>query len=92
MLLVGPSSWHIQLPFVLESLLAALVAGGLACAALAAFMRFAIFDGVLDSSIAPITDWIGWREAFIAGGFTVALGVVLALVPTLVMTRKYLDV
>ena len=92
MRLVGASSWHIQLPFVLESLLAALLAGGLACAALAAFMRFAIFDGVLDSRIATITDWIGWHEAFIAGGFTLALGVVLALVPTLVMTRRYLDV
>jgi len=92
MRLVGASSWHIQLPFVLESLLAALLAGGLACAALAAFMRFAIFDGVLESRIATITDWIGWHEALIAGGFTLALGVVLALVPTLVMTRKYLDV
>ncbi len=93
MRLVGASSWHIQLPFVLESLLAALVAGALACAALAAFMRFAIFDGVLGSgSLAAITDWVGWREAFIAGGVTLALGTVLALVPTLVMTRKYLDV
>ncbi len=92
MRLVGASSWHIQLPFVLESLLAALLAGALACAALAAFMRFAIFDGVLDSRIATITDWIGWHEAIIAGGFTLALGLVLALVPTLVMTRKYLDV
>ncbi|MBA2456518.1 MAG: FtsX-like permease family protein [Nocardioidaceae bacterium] len=92
MRLVGASTWHIQLPFVLESLLAALVAGALACAALAAFMQFAIFDGVLDSRIATITDWIGWREAFIAGGSSLALGVLLALVPTLIMTRKYLDV
>jgi cell division transport system permease protein len=46
MRLVGASSWHIQLPFVLESLLAALLAGAMACAALAAFMRFAIFDGL----------------------------------------------
>lgn len=92
MRLVGASSWHIQLPFVLESLLAALLAGALACAALAAFMRFAIFDGVLTSRMATITDWIGWHEAFIAGGFTLALGIVLAMVPTFVMTRKYLDV
>ncbi|MGI8675967.1 MAG: permease-like cell division protein FtsX [Nocardioidaceae bacterium] len=92
MRLVGASSWHIQLPFVLESLLAALLSGAMACAALAAFMQFAIFDGVLDSRIATITDWIGWHEALLAGGFTLALGVVLALVPTLVMTRKYLDV
>jgi len=93
MRLVGASSWHIQMPFVLESLLAAVLSGALACAALAAFMKFAIFDGVLESqSLAVITDSIGWHEALGAGGFTMALGVVLALVPTLVMTRKYLDV
>lgn len=92
MRLVGASRWHIQLPFVLESLLAAAVAGVLACVALAAFMQFAIFDRLLNSRMAAITDWVGWREAMIAGAATLALGVVLALVPTVLLTRKYLDV
>src|SRR5918996_368746 len=51
MRLVGASTWHIQLPFVLEAVLAATISGLLACAALAAFVQFFVNGFILDSSL-----------------------------------------
>lgn len=91
MRLVGASSWHIQLPFLLESLVAALASAVLACAGLAAFMKFVVY-GYLRDNLGTITTWVSWSESAVVMGWTVVLALVLALVPTLVMTRKYLDV
>lgn len=91
MRLVGASSWHIQLPFLLESLVAALASAALACAGLAAFMKFVVY-GYLRDNLGTITTWVSWSESAVVMGWTVVLALVLALVPTLVMTRKYLDV
>jgi cell division transport system permease protein len=91
MRLVGASSWHIQLPFVLESLIAALVSAALASAGLAAFTYFVVY-GYLRDTLGQITTWVGWREAATAAGWTTVLAMALALAPTLVLTRKYLDV
>ncbi|MGA8851551.1 MAG: permease-like cell division protein FtsX [Aeromicrobium sp.] len=91
MRLVGASSWHIQLPFVLESLLAALLSAALAALGLSAFMYFVVYR-YLRTSLGEITTWVRWNEAIAVMGFTTVLALLLALVPTLVMTRKYLDV
>ncbi len=91
MRLVGASSWHIQLPFILESMLAALISAALAAAGLAAFMYFVVY-GYLRDTLGEITTWVRWQEAFMVMGYTTVLALLLALVPTLVMTRKYLDV
>jgi len=91
MRLVGASTWHIQLPFVLESLLAALISAALASAGLATFMYFVVY-GYLRETLGQITTWVRWQEAFAVMGWTTVLAIVLALVPTLVVTRKYLDV
>lgn len=91
MRLVGASSWHIQLPFILESLLAALISAFLASAGLAAFMYVVVY-GYLRDTLGQITTWVRWNEAIAVMGYTTALALLLALVPTLVMTRKYLDV
>ncbi len=91
MRLVGASSWHIQLPFVLESLLAALISALLAGLGMAAFMQFVVY-GYLRDSLGNLTTWVGWHEASLALGITTGLALLLALIPTLVMTRKYLDV
>ncbi len=91
MRLVGASSWHIQLPFVLESLLAALISAALAAGALVGFMYFVVY-GYLRDTLGTLTTWVGWREAGLAIGGTTLLALLLALIPTLVMTRKYLDV
>lgn len=91
MRLVGASSWHIQLPFILESLVAALLSAALACAGLAAFMRFVVY-GFLRPRLGQITTWVRWQEAFEVALYTSVLALLLALIPTLVMTRKYLKV
>jgi cell division transport system permease protein len=91
MRLVGASSWHIQLPFVLESMLAALISAALAALGLAVFMYVVVY-GYLRDTLGEITTWVRWQDSFLVMGFTTALALVLALVPTLVMTRKYLDV
>lgn len=91
MRLVGASSWHIQLPFVLESLLAALISAGLAAVGVAAFMYFVVYQQ-LKTNLGTITTWVRWQEAVVVMGWTSLIAVLLALVPTLVMTRKYLDV
>lgn len=91
MRLVGASSWHIQLPFILESMLAALISAALAAAGLAAFMYFVVY-GYLRDTLGEITTWVRWQEAGVVMGYTTVLALLLALVPTLVMTRKYLDV
>jgi cell division transport system permease protein len=92
MRLVGASTWHIQMPFVLESLLAAVLSGVLACLSLAAIVQFFIKGVILDSSLVVVTKWVGWSEAITAGAFTLGIAVLLGLIPTLVMTRKYLNV
>ncbi len=91
MRLVGASSWHIQLPFVLESLLAALISAMLAALGIAAFMYVVVY-GYLRTTLDQLTTWIRWQDAIIVMGYTTVLAVLLALIPTLVMTRKYLDV
>ncbi len=91
MRLVGASSWHIQMPFVLESLLAALASALIAAVGLGAFMSFVVY-GYLRDTLGRITTWVRWEDAFIVMGWTTLLALLLALIPTLVMTRKYLDV
>lgn len=91
MRLVGASSWHIQLPFVLESLVASLVSAVLAAGGLAAFMHFVVY-GYLRDTLGTITTWVRWQDAFVVMGWTTGLAILLALIPTLVMTRKYLNV
>ena len=90
MRLVGASSWYIQLPFVLEAVLAALLGAGLGCASIALFMALVVDRRLRGHS--QITEWIDWGDAFFAMGVIVALGVLLAAIPTLVMSRKYLKV
>lgn len=91
MRLVGASSWHIQMPFVLESLLAALASATIAALGLAAFMSFVVY-GYLRDTLGRITTWVRWEDAFVVMGWTTLLALLLALIPTLFMTRKYLDV
>lgn len=91
MRLVGASSWHIQMPFVLESMLAALISAALAAIGLVGFMYFVVY-GYLKETLGQITTWVRWQEAGTVIGWTTLLALILALIPTLVMTRRYLDV
>jgi cell division transport system permease protein len=90
MRLVGASSLYIQLPFLMESLVAALIGVGLAAGALLLFMWVVIYGTLRPSS--NIVAWIDWGNAGWAIGLIALIGLALTLVPTLVMTRKYLKV
>jgi cell division transport system permease protein len=90
MRLVGASSFYISIPFLMETLIAALVGIGLSALTLLTFMYVVIYGKLRPAS--NIVEWVDWRDAYIAVGGIAALGVVLTLVPTLFMTRKYLKV
>ena len=90
MRLVGASSLYIQLPFLMESLVAALIGVGLAAGTIAAVH----VGGDLRHAEAHLehrrVDRLGRRVQ--AVGWIALIGLVLTLIPTLVMTRKYLKV
>ena len=90
MRLVGASSLYISLPFLLESLVAALVGIALASAAVLAFMYVVIYQTLRPTS--NIVAWIDWGDSAWAIAWIALIGLLLALVPTVVMTRKYLKV
>ena len=88
MRLVGASNLYIQLPFVLETVIAALVGAALACGTLA----FAPFvTDWLRRGIKAIP-WIGWDEVVAVMPLLIVLGVVLAIVASSFTLRKYLKV
>jgi cell division transport system permease protein len=89
MRLVGASSLYIQLPFVLEVVFSALVGAALACGSVVIVMQF--FVPWLRSHL-QIWPWIDWGAAFFAMSVILAIALALAVIPTLLMTRKYLKV
>ncbi len=90
MRLVGASSLYIQLPFLMESLVAALIGVGLAAGSILLFMWLVIYHTLRPTS--NIVAWIDWGDGVLAVGWIALIGLALTLVPTLVMTRKYLKV
>ena len=90
MRLVGASTSYITLPFLLEALVTALIGVGLAAGALGAFMYFGIHERAGDQL--KFMPWIGMEEYTVAVFWVAILGPILTLLPTLVLTRKYLKV
>ncbi|MFZ1284976.1 MAG: permease-like cell division protein FtsX [Propionicimonas sp.] len=90
MRLVGASNWYIMLPFLLESLVTAIIGSALACASLAAVQQFLIHDQA-QVQLATV-NWIGWPDVLIAMGGLALLGIVLSIIPTLIATRRFLRV
>ncbi|HEU4567746.1 MAG TPA: permease-like cell division protein FtsX [Marmoricola sp.] len=90
MRLVGASSLYISLPFLMETVLAALIGIGLSCAAIATFVQVVVY-GLLRGRI-RIVEWIDWTDTLWAFAGITVLGIVLTLVTTLVTTRKSLKV
>ncbi len=90
MRLVGASTLYITLPFLLEALVTAIIGVSLAAAALAAFMKFGIIERASDQL--KFLPWIGWEEYADALLWISILGPLLTVIPTLVLTRKYLKV
>jgi len=90
MRLVGASTIYIALPFLLEALVTALLGVALASGALGAFMYFGIDQRAATGL--KFMPWIGMPEYVVAVICMAILGPVLTLIPTLVLTRKYLKV
>jgi cell division transport system permease protein len=90
MRLVGAGSLYIQLPFLMETLVATLIGISLSAVTLFVFMYVVIYEKLRPNS--TIVDWIDWWDAVQAVGWIALLGVVLTMIPTLVLTRKYLKV
>ena len=90
MRLVGASTLYIALPFLMEALVTAVAGVVLAAGALAAFMQFGVIDRAAQGlSFIP---WIGWDEWTYAVVVVAVLGPALTLLPTLLLTRKYVKV
>jgi len=90
MRLVGASTLYISLPFLIETLIAASIGIGLAAGTLLAFMYVVIYGKLRPAS--NIVEWVDWPDAYTAVAGIAILGVLLTLIPTLFMTRKYLKV
>jgi cell division transport system permease protein len=90
MRLVGASTMYIALPFLLEALVTAAVGVILAGGALAAFTYFGVQQR-LENSIS-FMPWIGMDDFMTALLYIAIIGPVLTLLPTLLLTRKYLKV
>ncbi|MFA6300435.1 MAG: permease-like cell division protein FtsX [Nocardioides sp.] len=90
MRLVGASTLYIALPFLMEALVTALLGVAMAAGALAAFLKFGIIDRA--SQGLTFMPWIGWPEYAVTMVVVGALGPVLTLLPTLLLTRKYIKV
>jgi cell division transport system permease protein len=90
MRLVGASNWYIMLPFLLESLLAAIGGAALACLTLAAVQQFVVV-GRAEAEIQTIR-WIDWANVGWAMAWLAIVAVVLSIIPTLIATRRFLRV
>ena len=90
MRLVGASTLYLALPFLLEALVTALIGVALSGAAMAAFMYFGVNQSLED--FVGFIPWVGLPEFLNALLVVAVLGPVLTLLPTLVLTRKYLKV
>jgi cell division transport system permease protein len=90
MRLVGASTLYIALPFLMEALVTAAIGVGLAAAALGAFMKFGVRDQL--STELSFIPWVAMHDFVVALIVIAVLGPLLTVVPTLVLTRKYLKV
>lgn len=90
MRLVGASRLYISLPFLIETLVAATVGVALAAGAMLVFMYVVIYGMLRPTS--TIVEWVDWQDSLTAIGGVAVVGLALTLLPTLVMTRKYLRV
>jgi cell division transport system permease protein len=90
MRLVGASSLYIALPFLLEALVTAAIGVLLSAGVLAGFMKFVVNERAQDRI--KFTPWIDWPDFYGSMLWVGVLGAALTILPTLVLTRKYLNV
>jgi cell division transport system permease protein len=90
MRLVGASNLYIQLPFLLEGVLAGLVGAGFASAALVA-VKVVLVDGQLRPNF-PVIAFVGWDDVLAIVPWLFLTGVLLAGLASFVTLRRHLRV
>ena len=90
MRLVGASSWSIQLPFILEGLLAALFGGGLAIATVAFGTQYFVTD-LLSTQLA-FTSFVGIDDVWVIAPFVLGVGALIATLAAAVSTYRHVRV
>ena len=90
MRLVGASSLSIQLPFILEGLLAALVGGGLAIATVAFGTQYFVTD-ILSTQLA-FTSFVGIDDVFAIAPLVLGVGALIATLAAAVSTYRHVRV
>ncbi|MCL2471111.1 MAG: permease-like cell division protein FtsX [Propionibacteriaceae bacterium] len=90
MRLVGASNFYIMGPFLLESLIAALV--GAVCAA--GTLVFAVWFIIMRNAQQSIETirWVGWPETLISVVSVFIVAILLSIIPTIISARRYLRV
>ena len=89
MKLVGASSFSIQLPFLLEGIISAIVGWVFSTGLLSGFKL------LVDSRIAPLlsfTKFFTWSDVWVASGILLITGLVVSTVASVATFRKYLKV
>jgi cell division transport system permease protein len=90
MRLVGASNFYIQLPFILEGVVAATIGSILASTAVWAIVHFFV-RGYL-ATVLPFTSFVGDSQAFLVAPVLIGAGIVLAAVASGVAIRRYLKI
>ena len=89
MRLVGASSLSIQLPFLMDGVISAIIGWAIATGLLAGL------KSVIDSKVAPLltfTKFFGWGEVWVASGYLLATGLVVSIFASAITLRRYLKV
>lgn len=91
MRLVGASTLVIQLPFVLESMIAAVTGAAIASIILVLFTKFAI-QGWLKGTLRFVDNWVSVGDASLVMPWMFLLGMLIAGVSSFLSLRRYLKV
>jgi cell division transport system permease protein len=90
MRLVGASNFSIQLPFILEGVVAALIGSVLAGLTVLALVHFFV-QGFLAQSL-PFTSFVGLSDGMLVVPLLIAVGIVLAAAASGLAIRRYLKI
>jgi cell division transport system permease protein len=89
MRLVGATSWHIRVPFLVEGVIEGLIGAGAAILALFV-MKVAFFDPLRTKVV--FLPWVGTRDVIATIPLLLVAGAVVAIVASLFAMRRFLDV
>lgn len=90
MRLVGASNFYIMGPFLLESLIAAMIGAIAAAGTLILGVWFVIMKNAQQTLEA--FRWVGWSETMISVLAMFGVAIILSIIPTIISARRYLKV